>query len=53
MKKDFPVNIRIPKELHEKIKKEAINKSVKTNEIVTVSEIIRELLEAKFNKNEK
>lgn len=53
MEKNKNLNIRIPKELHDKIKNEAIKKSVQTNELVTVSEIIRELLEIKFGKNEK
>ena len=47
MKKEISMNVRIPKELHEKIKTEAINQSVKTNELITVSQVIRELLEKK------
>lgn len=53
MKKNFPVNIRIPKELHEEIKREAIKRSAQKNELITVSEVIREMLEERFIKNEK
>jgi hypothetical protein len=48
MKKEIPVNIRVQKELHEKIKTEAIKRSLETNELITVSQVIRELLEEKF-----
>ena len=48
MKKEISMNVRIQKELHEKIKTEAINKSVKTNELITVSQVIRDVLEKKF-----
>lgn len=48
MKKEISMNVRIPKELHEKIKTEAINQSVKTNELITVSHVIREILDKKF-----
>lgn len=53
MKKDFPVNIRITKELHEEIKREAIKRSAQKNELITVSEVIREMLDKKFMKNGK
>lgn len=45
MKKDRSVTIRIPIEIYEKLTKEAINKSIKENRIIKLSEIIREKLE--------
>ena len=53
MKKDFPINIRVPKELFEEIKKDAIKKSFEKNEFISVSGIIREMIEKKYMKNEK
>jgi hypothetical protein len=53
MKKEIQLNMRVSKELHEEIKREAIKKSIQKNELITVSEIIREMLEEKFIKNEK
>ena len=45
--------MRVSKELHEEIKREAIKRSFQKNELITVSEVIREMLEEKFIKNEK
>ena len=53
MKKETQLNMRISKELHEEIKKEAIRRSVQTNELVTASEVAREILEKKLLKNGK
>ena len=53
MKKEVQLNMRVSKELHEEIKREAIKRSVQINELVTVSEVVREMLEKKFMKNEK
>ncbi len=50
MKKEIYLNIRISKELHESIKKEAIKRSAKENNLITSSQIIREILEQKLNK---
>lgn len=43
-KNDRSVTIRIPAETYEKLTKEAIDKSVKENKIIKISEIIREKL---------
>ena len=40
--KDRSVTVRIPIEIYEKLKREAIDKSVKENRIVKISEVIRE-----------
>ena len=42
MDKDRSVTVRIPIEVYEKLKKEAIDKSVRENRIVKISEVIRE-----------
>jgi transcriptional regulator of met regulon len=41
---DRPVTIRIPLEVFDKLTKEAIDRSVKENRIIKISEIIREKL---------
>ena len=43
---------QLPKELHEEIKRDAIKKSAQTNELVTVSEVVREMLEKKYMKDD-
>lgn len=48
MKKEISLNIRIPKELHEKIKKETIKQTIKKNELMTISQIIRAVLFKEF-----
>lgn len=48
MKKEISLNIRISKELHEIIKKKAIEQSLKKNELITVSQVIREILKYKL-----
>lgn len=53
MIKNTPLNLRISKELHEEIKREAIKRSSQKNEFITVSDVVREMLEKKFLKNEK
>lgn len=53
MKKDTNLNIRISKELHEEIKKEAIRMSVQESELITISDVIRQILNEKFKPNEK
>ena len=53
MEKDFSLNLRIPKELHEEIKREAIKRSAQTNEMISVSKIVREILDKKFMKDGK
>lgn len=50
MKKETYLNIRVSKELHKAIKTEAIIRSVKEDELITISQIIRETLEKKFLK---
>lgn len=52
MKKDFPISIRVPMELFEEIKKDAIKISFEKSEFISVSGIIREMLEKKYNKND-
>lgn len=53
MRKDFQLNMRMSKELHEEVKREAIRRSSEKNEFISVAEVIREMLEKKFMKNEK
>ena len=44
MEKDRSVTIRISKEVYDKLIKETIDRSVKENKIIKISEIIREKL---------
>lgn len=53
MKKNTNLNIRISKELHDEIKKEAIRISVQENDLITISDVIRQILNEKFKTNEK
>ncbi len=53
MKKNFQLNMRMSKELHEELKREAIKRSSEKNNFISVAEVIREILEKKFIKNVK
>lgn len=48
MKKEISLNIRVSKELHENLKKEAIKQSLETNELITISRVIRKILKDKI-----
>ena len=53
MKKDFQFNMRMSRELHEELKREAIKRSSEKNDFISVAEVVREILEKKFMKNGK